>query len=100
MVVAIVARFPRRACHQSAMAATSKKEVAQFETTRRLLSHLINEALCSAFVNSGESDNTQWLYLVSMKSGSNFKRNPAVKVQHINSASMRVDDTRRSTLLV
>jgi hypothetical protein len=82
------------------MAATCKKEVAQFETTRRLLSHLINEELCSAFVNSRESDNTQWLYLVSIKSGSNFKRNPAVKVQHIESASMRVDETRQITSLV
>ncbi|KAL3472534.1 ferric iron reductase FhuF-like transporter-domain-containing protein [Aspergillus californicus] len=45
------------------MASTEKAEVARFETMRRLLSHLVNEDLCSAVFQSTETNDVRWLCL-------------------------------------
>ncbi|KAL4860710.1 hypothetical protein BDV12DRAFT_204770 [Aspergillus spectabilis] len=80
------------------MTAISKTEVARFETTRRLLSHLVNEGLCAACVEGGEAENIQWLCLVSTKS--ELEGSPMVKVQHAHPASLTLGDTGQITSLV
>ncbi|KAL2811266.1 hypothetical protein BJX63DRAFT_444294 [Aspergillus granulosus] len=47
------------------MTALSKTEVARFETTRRLLSHLVNEGLCTAYLEPAEPDQLRWLRFIS-----------------------------------
>ncbi|KAH6980825.1 ferric iron reductase FhuF-like transporter-domain-containing protein [Ilyonectria sp. MPI-CAGE-AT-0026] len=47
------------------MTVLSKTDVAFFETTRRLLSHLVNEGLCLAFIEPTAKDPVQWLCLTS-----------------------------------
>ncbi|KAL4955992.1 ferric iron reductase FhuF-like transporter-domain-containing protein [Aspergillus filifer] len=80
------------------MVLKSKTEVARFETTRRLLSHLVNEGLCSAFTDHEKDDDTEWLCLI----GTNTDRNasPILKVQHIDPASLTINNTGRVISLV
>lgn len=49
------------------MTVLSKTDVAFFETTRRLLSHLVNEGLCLAFIEPAGTDRVQWLCMTSPK---------------------------------
>ncbi|KAL4970310.1 IucC family-domain-containing protein [Aspergillus stella-maris] len=76
----------------------SRTEVARFETTRRLLSHLVNEGLCSAFTGHEKDDDIEWLCLT----GTNTDRNasPILKVQHIYPASLTIGDTGRVISLI
>ncbi|KAL2862583.1 ferric iron reductase FhuF-like transporter-domain-containing protein [Aspergillus lucknowensis] len=61
------------------MTAASLVEVARFETTRRLLSHLVNEGLCAAFPEPDETDGARWLRLTSTRNDS--AANSAVRVR-------------------
>ncbi|KAL2833523.1 ferric iron reductase FhuF-like transporter-domain-containing protein [Aspergillus pseudoustus] len=40
-----------------------KTEIARFETTKRLLSHLVNEGLCAAYFEAGSTEHLRWLVL-------------------------------------
>jgi hypothetical protein len=50
------------------MSIRSQTEVARFETTRRLLSHLVNEGLCAAYLESADTEQLHWMRLVSFTS--------------------------------
>ncbi|KAJ0415704.1 ferric iron reductase FhuF-like transporter-domain-containing protein [Aspergillus carlsbadensis] len=52
------------------MSILSKTEVARFETTRRLLSHLVNEGLCAAYLEPAGAEQLQWLRLVGTNASS------------------------------
>ncbi|KAH7013789.1 ferric iron reductase FhuF-like transporter-domain-containing protein [Ilyonectria destructans] len=63
------------------MTVLSKADVAFFETTRRLLSHLVNEGLCLAFIEPAGTDRVQWLCMTTPKP--DFGSTCTVKVHFI-----------------
>ncbi|KAL2816182.1 ferric iron reductase FhuF-like transporter-domain-containing protein [Aspergillus cavernicola] len=73
----------------------SKTDVARFETTRRLLSHLVNEGLCSAVLEPAETEDKRWLCM--SPANADFVLSSVVKVQCTIAAS---SDAARVTALV
>jgi hypothetical protein len=80
------------------MTTASKTEVAQFETTRRLLSHLVNEGLCLASLEVQEADDVQWLCLTSTKSDSG--NTSMVKVQYLPREKVILNDASQVASVV
>ena len=68
------------------MGAVSKRDKACFETTRRLLSHLINEGLCSVSVEPNLSGGLRWLCLHDKNNVPEAHTSSRVKV-HITTAT-------------
>jgi hypothetical protein len=62
------------------MSVLSKTEVARFETTRRLLSHLVNEGLCAAYLEPTGTEQLQWLRMISTNVDSTGKSTVKVRM--------------------
>ena len=81
------------------MAKKSRKAEALFETTRRLLSTLINEGLCNAFIMEESTDRLRWIYLRQLKLSSMAIGVCTAKVHLSSSATVREDNGRIISLV-
>jgi hypothetical protein len=81
------------------MAKGTRKSEALFETTRRLLSNLINEGLCVASISADSSSALQWICLRAQNPLTAGNGVSMVKVHLAPSVSVKEDNGKIVTLV-
>jgi hypothetical protein len=82
-----------------AMAKKSRSAEALFETTRRLLSSLINEGLCNASIDEVSPDGRRWICLLPENPSTQSSGDRMVKVIFSSSAPIKEDAGRITSLV-
>ena len=81
------------------MAKISRSAEALFETTRRLLSSLINEGLCNASIDEVSPDGRRWIYLLPESPSTHSSGDRMVRVIFTSSARIKEDAGRITSLV-